>query len=233
MVDYWGTDEHLCDIGPMPWGDGVVNVQDLIVLSEHLFEKVDDPTLIAHWALDETEGMFAADRVGSNNAIVLGGATWQPSSGQVDGAIQLDGVSGYAIAGAVLNPADGPFSVLAWVKDGAPGQVVVSQQSASNWLATDADGNLMTELKSSGQHAEPLVSETVINDGQWHRIGLVWDGSNRILYVDSVKVAEDTQDGLEGSESGLNIGAGKMTQHGTYFSGLIDDIRIYDRVMSP
>jgi Tol biopolymer transport system component len=38
MIDHWGTDEPLCDIGPMPWGDGVVDVQDLIVLSEHLFE---------------------------------------------------------------------------------------------------------------------------------------------------------------------------------------------------
>jgi hypothetical protein len=40
IVDNWGTDEPLCDIGPMPWGDGVVDVQDLIVLSEHLFEEV-------------------------------------------------------------------------------------------------------------------------------------------------------------------------------------------------
>jgi Tol biopolymer transport system component len=40
MVDYWGTDESLCDIGPMPWGDGIVDVQDLIVLAEHLFEEI-------------------------------------------------------------------------------------------------------------------------------------------------------------------------------------------------
>jgi hypothetical protein len=40
IIDNWGTDESLCDIGPMPWGDGVVDVQDLIVLAEHLFEEV-------------------------------------------------------------------------------------------------------------------------------------------------------------------------------------------------
>lgn len=40
IVDNWGTDNALCDIGPMPWGDGVVDVQDLIVLAEHLFEQV-------------------------------------------------------------------------------------------------------------------------------------------------------------------------------------------------
>jgi hypothetical protein len=40
MVDNWGTDNSLCDIGPMPWGDGIVDVQDLIVLAEHLFEEI-------------------------------------------------------------------------------------------------------------------------------------------------------------------------------------------------
>jgi len=40
VVDHWGTDYSLCDIGPMPWGDGVVDVQDLIVLAEHLFEEL-------------------------------------------------------------------------------------------------------------------------------------------------------------------------------------------------
>jgi len=40
MVDHWGTDEPLCDIGPMPWGDGIVDVEDLIVLAEHLFEEI-------------------------------------------------------------------------------------------------------------------------------------------------------------------------------------------------
>ena len=40
IVDHWGTDDSLCDIGPMPFGDGVVDVQDLIVLAEHLFESL-------------------------------------------------------------------------------------------------------------------------------------------------------------------------------------------------
>jgi hypothetical protein len=29
----------LCDIGRTPFGDGVVDVEDLIVLAEHLFEE--------------------------------------------------------------------------------------------------------------------------------------------------------------------------------------------------
>jgi hypothetical protein len=233
MIDHWGEDYSLCDIGPTPSGDGIVDVEDLKVLAEHLFEDVNDPTLKAHWPLDETEGMYAVDSAGNNNAIIVGGAEWQPNTGQVDGALQLDGISGCAIINPVLNPARGPFSIIAWIKGGAPGQVVVSQQAGANWLALDAEGKLMTELKSSDQLAGPLNSDTVINDGQWHRIGLVWDGSQRKLYVDGVAVAEDTQPGLEGSQMGLYIGVDKNYSAGTFFSGLIDDIRIYNRVVSP
>jgi hypothetical protein len=235
MVEHWGEDYPLCDIGPTTWGDGIVDVQDLIVLTEHLFEEVNDPTLVAHWPLDETEGMFAADSVGvgNNDAFVVGGATWQPDGGHVDGALQLNGVDGCAIAGEVLNPADGPFSIVTWINGGAPGQVIISQQTMADWLAVDAEGHLMTELKSSDQLAGPLLSGTVITDEQWHRIGFVWDGLHRTLCVDGVAVADDIQPGLEGSQMGLYIGTGKGMEPGTYFSGLIDDVRIYNRIVSP
>lgn len=39
MVDHWGTNEPLCDIGPTPLGDGIIDVQDLIILAEYLFEE--------------------------------------------------------------------------------------------------------------------------------------------------------------------------------------------------
>jgi hypothetical protein len=40
IIDNWQTDNPLCDIAPLPFGDGVVDVEDLIVLAEHLFEEV-------------------------------------------------------------------------------------------------------------------------------------------------------------------------------------------------
>jgi hypothetical protein len=72
----------------------------------------------------------------------------------------------------------------------------------------------------------------VITDGNWHRIGFVWDGSHRKLYVDGVVAAEDTQPPLAGSVDGLYIGCGKAMEAGTFWSGLIDDVRIYNRVVS-
>jgi thioredoxin len=69
QVDHWGQDEPLCDIGPMPWGDGVVDIEDLKVfigywekarfqnivkLTEDTFDQIvldsDMPVLVDFWA---------------------------------------------------------------------------------------------------------------------------------------------------------------------------------------
>jgi hypothetical protein len=42
MIDFWGTDNTLYDIGPMPWGDGVVDAQDLLVLAEYMVNNPAD-----------------------------------------------------------------------------------------------------------------------------------------------------------------------------------------------
>ena len=231
IVDHWGENYPLCDIGPAPFGDNVLDVQDLIVLAEYLFTE---PGLLAHWKLDETEGIVAQDSAAANDANVIGEPLWQPNDGMVDGALQLDGIDDYLGTDFILSPTEESFSVYAWVKGGAAGQVILSQMGGANWLGTDpSDGSLITELKGSGRTASPLTSQTIITDDTWHRIGLVRDDLHRILYVDGIAVAQDTQDSLEGSDSGLYIGAGKALKSGTYFSGLIDDVRIYNRVVTP
>ena len=90
----------------------------------------------------------------------------------------------------------------------------------------------MTELQGP-RSSDPLLAETVITDDQWHRIGFVWDGSTRTLCVDGIAVAQDTQEGLKSTSNGLYIGTGQAMAPGTYFSGLIDEVRIYNRAISP
>jgi hypothetical protein len=234
LVEHWQSDYRPCDIAPLPFGDGVVDVQDLIALSEYLFEELKDPTLTGHWALDETEGEAAYDSAGVSDGSVMGGPVWQPSGGMVDGAIELDGVDDCVVVETQPDVAASTFSVLVWVKGGAPGQVVLSQADGANWLsAGTSEGNLMTELKGSGRGGGPLRSQISITDGEWHRVGLVWDGSNRALYVDGTVAAKDTQDGLVSSNSGLYIGCDKNMEAGTFWSGLVDDVRIYTRAVRP
>jgi len=240
LIEHWGQDEPSVDIGPMPWGDGIVDVQDLDVLMSYWGQEFEflPFDLLAYWKLDEAEGVIAYDSAGDNDGTLYGEPLWQPTAGAVDGALAFDGTDDYVSTPFVLNPADTKFSVFAWVKGAAPGQVIISQTGGTNWLLADpSEGKLMTKLipPAIGLRVppKPLVSEFVITDGDWHRIGFVWDGSQRMLYVDDVEVAKDTQSGLETSEGGLYIGAGSTLEPGGFFSGLIDDVRIYNRAITP
>jgi hypothetical protein len=51
--------------------------------------------------------------------------------------------------------------------------------------------------------------------------------------VDDVEVARDTATNLDAAGGGLYIGAGSDLEPGTFWSGLIDDVRIYDRALTP
>jgi len=193
--------------------------------------------LLAHWALDEASGRVASDSVGGFDGFLMGGPIWQPSAGKVGGALDFDGSNDVVVTDFVLDPADGPFSVFAWIRGGAYGGVILSQEGSAggaDWLLADAAGRLKTSLTgSTGGRELSLSSAKNIVDGRWHEVGFVWDGANRTLYVDGVAVAEDGQTQLRGSTGGLNIGAGKDLDADTFWSGLIDEVRIYNRAGTP
>jgi len=227
LAQYWCLEQS-------PFVNHRVDYEYLAVLADYWLKEVLPDSLLAYWKLDETEGMLAYDSAGDKDGSLNGDPVWQPTAGKVDGALQLDGTGDYVSTPFVLNPGDGKFSVFAWTKGGQAGQVIIGQANGANWLAADSsEGWLITSLKGTGRFGSSLGSQTVITDDNWHRVGLTWDGSTRILYVDDVEVAKDTQAGLVGSQGGLYIGAGKVLEPGSFFSGLIDDVRIYDRAVSP
>ena len=235
LTQFWLQDEATVDVTPGPFGDNIVNFKDMAVLAEYW--RI-DLRLLAHWMLDETEGSVAYDSAGSNDGVFNGNPVWQPTGGKINGALQFDGIDDYVRTDHyILDPARQAFSVFAWIKGGAPGQVIISQigyPSGVNWLNADpSEGSLTTELMGAGRAGRPLISKAIITDGQWHRVGFVWGGSQRTLYVDDVQVATDTQDALKSSGGGLYIGAASTLASGIFWSGLIDDVRIYDRAVTP
>jgi len=228
LIEHWGQNEPSVDMAPMPWGDGIVDVNDLEVLMSHWGE---DASLIAHWKLDETGGDVAYDSAADNDAALMGDALWQREGGHVDGTLQFDGVTSYLSAPFFIDPSTQPFSAYVWVKGGQPGQTIISQHDAfSEWLSLDAQGALTCTLTFP---LPPVTSSVIITDDQWHRVGLVSDGSGISLYVDNVEVARSDTSPLLPAMSDLQIGAGKNLEAGTFWFGLIDDVRIYDRVVTP
>ena len=238
LIDHWKGSDTQFDIAPPPHGDGIVNDQDFDAVMHYWLSDRSHwwPEFgpIAHWKLDEIGGAIAYDIADQNHAELFGDPVWRPTEGAIGGALQLDGDDDFVGTEYVLDPSEGPFSVFAWINGGAPGQAIVSQLWSANWLRTeDLSGYLLTELREPSHTAQPLVSEVTVTDGDWHHIGLTWDGTNRILYADGIEVAADTQPSLARSVEGLNIGCGPDMMPGTFFSGLIDDVRIYNRAVKP
>jgi len=230
LVDHWHSSDPLCDIGPNPMGDGIVDFQDLKVLTEYI-----EPGFgrIAHWTLDETEGDIAYDSVGSDHANVHGEAVWQPDAGVLAGALEFDGEDDYVAPMTSLNPQGNPFRILTWVRGGAPGQVIASQTPdeftpGGTYLKADpSDGTLVTELLLANM---PLDSGIVVTDSEWHEVGIEWDGQRRHLLVNGEEVAVDEVPlpGLPVTGY-LNIGTGPNNEPGSFWSGLLDDVRVYEK----
>jgi hypothetical protein len=237
------TNDLSADIAPAAKRDGVVDANDLELLTRYLGTAIPELGLIAHWKLDETEGTIACNAAGNPayNATLCGNPSWQPEGGKVGGTLQLSGAGDYVKTPFVRDPSQGAFSVFAWVKGGLPGQVIVSQEGGANWLMADpTEGALRTDLRTPatiGRNAKPpgppLISPNVVTNGDWHRVGFVRDGNDRILYVDGIEVARDAAASLESATAGLYIGTSKGMEPGSFWSGLIDDVRIYDRAVTP
>ena len=231
-------DRYILSSATLPFN---VDEKDLGILMDHWQEDINDATLMACWKLDETEGAVAYDSAAENDAVVMGNTLWHPDDGHVDGTLLCDGIDDYVATGFVLNPADGPFSVFAWIQGDIPGQVILSQAEGMDWLMVDAEqGTLKTGLTQSTKDIRgnitpgpSLTSSAIITDGAWHRVGLVRDGAERILYVDGAEVVRDTIEYLAPCTGPLYIGAGCALEADRFWSGMIDDVRIYDRAVEP
>ena len=77
-----------------------------------------------------------------------------------------------------------------------------------------------------------LNGPTALTINQWTHLAGTWDGSTLRLYLGGVEVASQPRSGtLEVNNSPLHIGGN--TYNGENFSGLIDEVRIYNRALTP
>lgn len=194
------------------------------------------PPLIGHWPLDESSGSVAHDLGSGNTGVVNGAAVWQPFGGHVSGACLFDGVNDYIDLPMILNPSAGPFSVFAWVRGTRPGAFILVQNDGSGsgrgWLVTDASGKLFTRLTDGGAATTNLTADCVVTDGEWHLVGVVWDGALRHLYADGVQVAVDAAPlgKLLSADGRMYLGSSKTpTTQSSLWLGSIDDLRIWNQ----
>ena len=206
--------------------DGVLNIGDLAILAENWLGQYDyiSSDLLLNWNFDTEQSCLALDSSGNNfNGILRNGPEWSDGSW-----MSFDGENDYITSEFILNPADGPFSVFAWIRGGDYNNVIVSQVDGVGtgraWLYKDQYGRLASELGN-----RYLATGILLDYGKWNLVGLVWDGSRRHLIIDGIEVGRDgnTMSNLETCNGNMYFGAYKNLDKKHFWDGQIDDIRIY------
>src|SRR5438445_3116821 len=195
---------------------------------------------VASWSFDEGSGGVAADASGNGNTATLGaGSSWAP--GVSGGAVRLDGVSGQLSVpnSPSLNPS-GAFSVAAWVEPEAAASdfraVVV--KNYTYFLYASSSGNCGNGGVLAGFGTTTVCTTAPLPVNTWTHLAVTYDGTTLSLFRNGVLVASRPGSGpvaaapgaVASSTSTLQIGA---SQFGEYFNGLIDEVRVYDRALSP
>ncbi|MHC4495310.1 MAG: LamG domain-containing protein, partial [Planctomycetota bacterium] len=84
--------------------------------------------------------------------------------------------------------------------------------------------------------ASPNGSATDLFDGEWHHTASVYDGAEKVIYLDSVEIVREAATGRIGIGEGTGrvlIGGGRDVDPMVIeFGGLIDEARIYDRALT-
>ena len=205
-----------------------------------------------HWALDEGSGTSLTNAVsGMADGTLSGGTSWVSGHGGTGSAVQFDGVDGLGSIGASPIEQQPTMTVTFWARAHAPGadKVIVAltgNDCRSPWsISTGASGSFsFSTLLSDGRPVSSGSSTPAASlwDGAWHflavtiRLGAV-DGQFN-TWIDGIGGGGGVISGsalVDYSSSGLGlVVGGPRPGCGTdeQFAGSIDDVRVYDRVLS-
>ncbi len=193
---------------------------------------------LAWWTFDDGAGLRAKDAIGSRDGIVRGPSWILPNDTDsydfIGAALNFDGDYDWVEISDVGGLFDESFSISCWVwtnPEDANGQVIFSQQGGVNWLMVgDSWGLLKSEL------AEPASSSGVIlSPGTWTSVCITLDREigSLIIYLNGVYTS--SQPIIEPSpislESPIYIGCGSDQSEASFWNGVIDEVRIFDRAL--
>ncbi|MCL5280517.1 MAG: LamG domain-containing protein [Planctomycetes bacterium] len=194
-----------------------------------------DPSLMGYWKLDgdtlDASGHGRAGTLVGNAAFAAG----------LDGqALTLDGSGDYMRVDSYQGVLGGnPFSIAAWVNTTNTGdRTIVNWGSSTNGQRVDfrlASGRLRVEHGNGN-----LQGSSTVANGEWHHVAVTVGPNASIqppdvtLYLDGKNDSQATTDPDKFNITAnvpVTIGQ-RRTNNDRAFLGLIDEVRIYDRVLT-
>jgi hypothetical protein len=238
-VRYEARFEYLGDIRTAwsPW-----RAAGSVAFEDGLSITVPTAGLIAEYTMDQVSGTVLIDSAGFNDGEIFGA---QQVTGLVGQALSFDGDARDRVRVGVPDVpiGDAPRSISAWIR---PTSGVAQTGNIVAWgdgLTQNRRWATLVLMPANGSGDVEVIGEVndvnsllVVPEGTWTHIAATYDGSVTVIYVNSLEVAAspppagpyDTDPGQP-----LMIGTNTENRDDEYFSGLIDELRIYDRALTP
>ncbi|MFO1204702.1 MAG: LamG-like jellyroll fold domain-containing protein [Burkholderiales bacterium] len=193
--------------------------------------------LVAAYGFEEASGAQVIDASGNANHGTISGAS-RTSTTQFGNALKFNGTGNWVTVNdsASIDLTTG-MTVEAWVyptkslSDWAT--VLMKEQSgfASYWLYANDDTNRPANVINVGGTFRQLSAGARLSANTWTHLASTYDGSTQKLYVNGQLAGSRPQTGTIAVSNGkLRIGGNSIW--GEYFTGQIDEVRIYNRALT-
>ncbi len=206
--------------------------------------------LVAYWPLDETSGTTAVELISGNNGTMTGGLTGADTiNAPISTGLDFeDSTNSQRInMGNVLNLPSSAITISAWIKPESvnhPDSILdnfISNQGYRLILADNGGSGgpeLAFDIRDASSAFDYIVTYSSPNGsislGEWQHVTATHDGgANAKLYINGIEKASTSSFSVTRATGSANLYIGYSQNNNSYFDGGIDDVRLYDRVLSP
>ena len=199
--------------------------------------------LVAYWDFNANSGDTAKDVSGNGHDGTLIGGTERTKDGKYGGALEFDAVNSEVDVPyhEDLNPE--VFTITAWANvasNGTNHRAVVSsrddfpQRGYIFYCTPPSQGNIWEFWIGAGASSWKPIRGPAVTFDEWDHLAGTYADGNHKLYVNGEFIGEENFDISVNTVHELLIGAGanETASHNYRFFGKIDEVRLYNRVLS-
>lgn len=179
--------------------------------------------LVGRWMLDDASGDTATDSVGTNHGTLVNTPIW--TTGKLNGGLQFAGTSSQKVTiTGIAQPLQWTWCF--WVQTSGAGWFVSTGENTGD-LRRDFSNKLVIIIYKTGVGYDSLTGSTNLGSG-WQFLAGTRDGDVFTIYIDGVSDGSKTVTGA--SQNNFHTFGAKATSQ--YLTGIMDEIRYYNRTLS-
>jgi beta-galactosidase len=195
--------------------------------------------LLAWWKMDEFVGSVASDSSGNGRNASVSGANF--TSGYLSNALHFNGASNVA---SFASPDSGQVTVSAWVRADAHGNSafprIIETPGYRVFFRFDASGSNGFDFATftPTQNGDWFSGQNTVSTGAWVHVAASYDRASLTnlpaLYVNGIRRTPGiitSPAGAQPSSAGTGY-IGNRAAEDRAWNGLIDDLRIYNRLLA-